>query len=94
MIVVPIWKKPEEKASVLAAADAVVAAAAKAGVRAKVDAAEQRTPGWKYNHWEMKARRGNMRINAMLTCSTCAFGMRVERGVRGAGAPREGARSR
>lgn len=56
VIVVPIWKKPEEKEAVLAAADSVVAAAAKAGVRAKVDATEQRTPGWKYNHWEMKAR--------------------------------------
>lgn len=54
VIIVPIWKKPEEKEAVLAAADGVQAAAAKAGIRAKVDAMEQRTPGWKYNHWEMK----------------------------------------
>ncbi len=54
LIVVPIWKKEEEKAGVMAAAQGVVAAATAAGVRAQLDAREGRTPGWKYNHWEMK----------------------------------------
>ncbi|CAL9061027.1 unnamed protein product [Musa banksii] len=28
----------------------------KAGVKIKVDDSEQRTPGWKFNFWEMKVR--------------------------------------
>ncbi len=54
LVVVPIWKAEGEKADVLAAAAAVAAAAKAAGVRAHVDVREGRTPGWKYNHWEMK----------------------------------------
>ncbi len=54
LVVVPIWKADAEKESVLAAAAGVAAAAKAAGVRAHVDAREGRTPGYKYNHWEMK----------------------------------------
>ena len=54
LVVVPIWKAEAEKASVLEAAAGVAAAAKVAGVRAHVDAREGKTPGWKYNHWEMK----------------------------------------
>lgn len=54
VVVVPIWKKEEEKAGVLAACESVVRTAVQAGVRAQIDAREGRTPGWKYAHWEMK----------------------------------------
>ncbi len=54
LVVVPIWKAEAEKASVLAAADGAMAAARAAGVRCTLDAREGRTPGWKYNFWEMK----------------------------------------
>lgn len=54
VVVVPIWRKEEEKAAVLAAAQSVAATLSGGGVRVKVDASEQRTPGWKYNFWEMK----------------------------------------
>ena len=27
-----------------------------AGIRAKVDARENYSPGWKFNHWELKVR--------------------------------------
>jgi len=54
VVVVPIWKAEAEKAAVLAAADGVLRVAKAAGLRAQLDAREGRTPGWKYNHWEMK----------------------------------------
>jgi len=54
VIVVPIWKNEEEKSAVLEAMEQVQAALTKAGVRVKVDPREEYTPGWKFNHWEMK----------------------------------------
>eukprot|EP00897_Mesotaenium_endlicherianum_P003834 jgi/Mesen1/3479/ME000195S02626 len=52
--VVPIWKKDTEKEAVMAAAAAVGATLKQAGIRVKVDSSDQKTPGWKYNFWEMK----------------------------------------
>ena len=52
----PIVSKDADRAAVAAAADALVAAAAAAGIRVRLDADTERTPGWKYNHWETKAR--------------------------------------
>lgn len=54
LVVVPIWKTEGEKPSVLAAAQGIADAATGAGLRVHIDAREGRTPGWKYNHWEMK----------------------------------------
>ena len=54
LVVVPIWKTEAEKPSVLAAAQGIADAATGAGLRVHIDAREGRTPGWKYNHWEMK----------------------------------------
>ena len=51
---IPIWKKADERDAVLAAAEGVVAAARVAGLRAQLDSREQRTPGWKYSHYEMR----------------------------------------
>ncbi|KAL2613052.1 hypothetical protein R1flu_024744 [Riccia fluitans] len=53
-VVVPIWKTAEEKEVVVEMADQVHDLLKSAAVRVKLDAAEQKTPGWKYNHWEMK----------------------------------------
>lgn len=50
----PIWKKEEEKAAVLEAGAEVQKRLKAGGVRVKLDASEQRTPGWKFNFWEMK----------------------------------------
>ena len=52
----PIVNKDADRAAVAAAADALVAGAAAAGIRVRLDADTERTPGWKYNHWETKAR--------------------------------------
>ncbi|OEL34399.1 Proline--tRNA ligase, chloroplastic/mitochondrial [Dichanthelium oligosanthes] len=54
VIIVPIWKKGDEKAAVLEAVDSVQKILKEAGIRVKVDDSELRTPGWKFNHYEMK----------------------------------------
>jgi len=56
VVVVPIVKKDADQDAVMGAAEALVAAAAAAGIRVRLDADAERTPGWKFNHWEMKAR--------------------------------------
>jgi prolyl-tRNA synthetase len=52
-VVVPIWRKDEDRAAVLAFVDRVKAALG-ASVRLHVDARDQYTPGWKYNEYEMR----------------------------------------
>ncbi|KAJ7296399.1 hypothetical protein O6H91_Y126200 [Diphasiastrum complanatum] len=54
VVIVPIWKSSEEKESVLGGALAVEKSLKAASIRVKLDASEQKTPGWKFNHWEMK----------------------------------------
>jgi prolyl-tRNA synthetase len=52
-VVVPIWRKPEEKTMVLEHV-ARVRAALSGRVRIQVDDREQYTPGWKYNEHELR----------------------------------------
>lgn len=54
VVIVPILKKNTDSEAVLAAADALAAAAKAAGIRAKVDAITGKTPGFKFSFWEMK----------------------------------------
>ncbi|GAB4836640.1 Proline--tRNA ligase, chloroplastic/mitochondrial [Ancistrocladus abbreviatus] len=54
VVIIPIWKKPDEKGVVLSAAVAVNEVLRSAGIKVKLDNSEQRTPGWKFNFWEMK----------------------------------------
>jgi prolyl-tRNA synthetase len=54
VVIVPIYKTDEEKSSVIAAAKAINAELAKAGVRVKLDEREGQSPGWKFNDWEMR----------------------------------------
>ncbi|KAF6149440.1 hypothetical protein GIB67_016978 [Kingdonia uniflora] len=54
VVIVPIWKKAEEKTGVLDAAFSVEKVLKTAGIKVKLDASDQRTPGWKFNFWEMK----------------------------------------
>ena len=54
VVIVPIWKKDGEKTAVLNAAVSVREVLQTAGIKVKLDDAEQRTPGWKFNFWEMK----------------------------------------
>ena len=55
VVIVPIWRKDEEKADVLAAVDRVSCPAqGSIGVRVKIDASEEKSAGWKFNEWELK----------------------------------------
>ena len=52
-VVVPIWRKPEDRAAVLAFVDRVREASGRE-VRLWVDDRDQYTPGWKYNEHELR----------------------------------------
>ena len=54
VVVVPIAQKNKDKESVAAAAAAIVDTLSAAGVRVKLDDDTRNSPGWKFNHWEMK----------------------------------------
>lgn len=54
VVIVPIWKKDDEKGAVLNAASSVKDALQRSGIKVKLDDSDQRTPGWKFNFWEMK----------------------------------------
>ena len=54
VVIIPIVKKEADSAEVMQAVDALQAAAQQAGLRCKVDASTEKTPGWKFNHYEMK----------------------------------------
>lgn len=54
VVIVPIWKSETEKVGVLEAAKGLKQRLQAAGVRVVLDDAEQKTPGWKFNYWELK----------------------------------------
>ncbi len=53
VVIVPIWRKEDQKTAVLEATERVRAALA-GRFRLKVDAREEFTPGWKFNEWELR----------------------------------------
>ena len=54
VVIVPIYKTDEEKASVLETAQGIEAQLVKANLRVKLDEREGFSPGWKFNDWEMR----------------------------------------
>ena len=54
VIVTPIWQKNKDKESVVASCDAITKILKEAGIRVKIDADDTKSPGWKFNFWEMK----------------------------------------
>ncbi len=54
VVIVPIWKKAAEKEAVLPVARELAARLKKDGLRVEVDDTDNKTPGWKFNYWEMK----------------------------------------
>ena len=54
VVIVPIWKKAAEKESVLPVARELAARLKEDGLRVEVDDTDNKTPGWKFNYWEMK----------------------------------------
>jgi prolyl-tRNA synthetase len=54
VVIVPIYKTDEEKASVLKTAKDLKAQLSKANLRVALDEREGFSPGWKFNDWEMR----------------------------------------
>jgi prolyl-tRNA synthetase len=54
VVVVPIYKSDEERGTVVTAAETIGKQLVERGVRVKVDAREEYSPGWKFNEWELR----------------------------------------
>ncbi|MCB0062012.1 MAG: proline--tRNA ligase, partial [Caldilineaceae bacterium] len=54
LVIVPIYRKEEERATVMAAVERMQAELMAAGVRIKVDDRDNLTPGFKFNDWELR----------------------------------------
>ena len=54
VVIVPIWRKDEERTAVLELAARVRASLVAAGLRVHQDAREDQTPGFKFNDWELR----------------------------------------
>jgi prolyl-tRNA synthetase len=54
VMIVPIWRKEEDRARVAPFVERVQAILQSAGVRVKADWRDQVTPGFKFNDWELK----------------------------------------
>jgi prolyl-tRNA synthetase len=53
-VVVPIYRKEEERSAVMEAVDRLTAELKAAGIRFKVDDREKLSPGYKFNDWELR----------------------------------------
>jgi prolyl-tRNA synthetase len=53
-VIVPIYRKDDDKANVLEAAERIERELKDAGVRVKLDASEAQRPGWKFNEYEVQ----------------------------------------
>lgn len=53
-VIVPIYKNDAEEASVMTVLPQVEAALKAAGIRVKSDIGKEKTPGWKFNEYELK----------------------------------------
>ena len=54
VVIVPIFRKPEERDRVMQAVDHFTSPFKTAGIGFKIDAREQYSPGWKFNDWEKR----------------------------------------
>ena len=54
VVVVPIFRKPEEREQVMKAVDNFAGQFKAAGIGFKIDDREQHSPGWKFNEWEKR----------------------------------------
>lgn len=54
VVIVPIYRKDDEKAAVLEKAAAIKKSLTEAGISVKLDASEVQRPGWKFNEYEVQ----------------------------------------
>lgn len=62
VVIVPIYKKDEERQAVLATVERLAQTLLAAGLRVHVDRREGQTPGFKFNDWEMRGVPVRMEI--------------------------------
>ena len=72
-VIVPIWRKAEEREQVLAAAQSCLGSLEAAGIRAHLDAREGVTPGFKFNDWEMRGTPVRIEIGPRDVASGCVI---------------------
>ena len=74
VVIVPIVKKEADQAGVTQAVESLYAAAQRAGLRCKLNASTEKTPGWKFNHYEMKVLPAwHAHMLSVLVCSAWLF---------------------
>ena len=84
VVVVPIFKTAEEAAAVNSAAESLTATLIAAGVRVKLDADQTKTPGWKYNFYEMKGVPIRIEVGPRdVAANACAMARRDRPGKAG-----------
>ncbi len=54
VVIIPIYYKPEEKNAVLGKCREIEGILRSKGLRVHIDDREEKTPGWKFNDWELK----------------------------------------
>lgn len=94
VVVIPIPKAsmPEDQiAAMNKAADDMVAGLKAAGVRVTSDKRENYTPGWKYNHWELKGVPIRVEIGPKDMEGSCCVLARRDTGAKSMGVPLSGA---
>ncbi|GAX72561.1 hypothetical protein CEUSTIGMA_g17.t1 [Chlamydomonas eustigma] len=83
-VLIPIIKKETDREPVMAAIAKLEATAKSAGFRVKVDADTRQTPGWKYNHWEMKGVPVRIEVGPKdVETNTCVTARRDKPGKEG-----------
>jgi len=79
VVIVPIVKKAADRAEVLDAVDKIETYLNGAGIRVKVDSSEGKSPGWKFNYWEMKGVPVRIEVGPRDVANSCCVVARRDR---------------
>jgi prolyl-tRNA synthetase len=80
VVIVPIWRKDEERAIVQSQVERVEAALGAAGIRVEADWRDQVRPGFKFNDWELKGVPVRLEIGPRDAASDQAVAVRRDTG--------------
>ncbi|QDZ24055.1 proline--tRNA ligase [Chloropicon primus] len=84
VVILPIGKKEDQLKAVNACAQEVHDALQASGIRCKVDSSTGKSPGWKFNYWEMKGVPVRIEIGARdLETNSCVVARRDKPGKDG-----------
>lgn len=84
VVIVPVTPKPKDREAVLAQTASMRETLFAAGVRVKVDDSDGRSPGWKFNYWEMKGVPVRLEVGPRdVAKSACVLSRRDKPGKEG-----------